>query len=190
MDNSKIKKSNNLKKVFTIIIFCLGIFLLVLGLFYPIIMNDKNNKNSGNVKNEKVEEKIVECNLSINENDGSIVKFINKLNFSNKKLKKYSKTYSIVAPIDNNISLTKVNDLVAIYKKYDTTGINGYSITVNEIDNGMKLITDVDLEKVDKGALEKKFMIDALTTIDYEKNALENEVIDGLRGSGYTCKEI
>lgn len=177
-----------------------GILSITLGLTYPNIMTAldgigaKENKTEEKYEDKeilaKVEENKVTCKFYAPANpDGTTGTAIYELFYDeDDMLESYVMTLEI-APLEGNaMGLTATQALHDSYKALDAIKLEGYTMTTNYTDTGMKAISTVDLTKFNKQTLTQAHINAYFAQVPFNLNDLKTVNVQYLTSSSYTCE--
>jgi len=167
-----------------------GLFSIIMGILYPVIMNSLDGTNEGV---EEAPEQIVfryrlDCNLAIAGNtDGTDSNTSITFNFENSRLVNYTKTINIVPTAGNNMGVNNIQNYFNTFKTYEENQIPGYTISTEAVNNGFNSSVTVDFKKFDLNKLPNNYTNNTFTNVNYEALQSVSKVKEQVLLSGYTC---
>lgn len=187
---------NKTNKRPAIMLLIAGVFSIVMGIVYPIIMDKLEEEpvvtdsSSSSTSTTDVSSSVLSCSYSNkNDADGTNSKESIKFNFtSDDTLTNYSKSLYMV-PIDGN-----QNGLVTVQSIYDnlillqSNNIDGYLLTSSLTDGVLQSSLSVNLELLDYSLLTDNYFTNNYTKVSFNKNNTYEQVKKLVTDSGYTCE--
>lgn len=187
---------NKTNKRPAIMLLIAGIFSIVMGIVYPIIMDKLEEEpvvtdsSSSSTSTTDVSSSVLSCSYSNkNDADGTNSKESITFNFtSDDTLTNYSKSLYMV-PIDGN-----QNGLVTVQSIYDnlvllqSNNIDGYLLTSSLTDGVLQSSLSVNLELLDYSLLTDNYSTNNYTKVSFNKNNTYEQVKKLVTDSGYTCE--
>lgn len=167
-----------------------GVFSIIMGFLYPIMMNAIDG-TSGNV--EEAPKPVVfkftlTCNLaSPNSPDGTDSNTSIVFNFENSKLVNYTKTIDMVPTLGNNVGVVSVQNYLTSFKTLENNNIKGYTIKSDSVNNGFHSVLTVDFADFNKNDLTLSYTANSFTNVNYEKDQNVDKVKEQVELAGYVC---
>lgn len=179
-----------------------GLLSISLGFAYPNIMSTLDSVPTNitsadkivTIDEEEIQNKVQEnslnCVLTVPSNpDGtSGVATYDFLFDENNQLKSYTMVLEMMPQINNQNGMVAVQNYYNNYKQLDDITIEGYKTTTTYTDTGMKIIINVDLEKVNQTMLTPMHTSNYFANIFYNLNDSKEVLNQQLTNSGFVCK--
>lgn len=165
-----------------------GLFSIIMGLLYPVIMSALDGTDSEKAPEPVVFRYVLNCNLAVTGNvDGTDSNTAITFNFENSKLVNYTKTINIVPTAGNNMGVTNIQNYFKTFKTYEQNEIPGYTISSEAVGSGFSSSVVVDFKNFKNSKLPDDYKANAFTNVNYEKSQTVNEVKEQVTLAGYTC---
>lgn len=179
-----------------IIIASFGIFAILFGTSFPLINSLMSNKKPVENVAKKIEKKKVlnnESNLNctyttLNNSDGTDTSLNIQLTFSNNKLIRIFKNYTINPTMGNNLGTTSITNYLNGYQPFLQQTIKGYQMTVNYINNSLIITSSADLKNFNPETFPELHKNNVATNIDYIYNTEKTIIYNDLITKGFSCK--
>lgn len=165
-----------------------GLFSIVMGLLYPVIMSALDGPEEEKAPEPVVFRYVLNCNLSVTGNvDGTDSNTAITFNFENSELVNYTKTINILPTPGNAMGVSNIQNYFNTFKTYEQNEIPGYTISSETVGTGFNSSVTVDFKKFDTLKLPDDYKANTFTNVNYEKSQTVNEVKEQVILAGYTC---
>lgn len=168
-----------------------GVFSIMMGLLYPKIMGaiDGSGSNDDTATETVVFKYILSCDLeSSNSNDGINLNSSIDFNFENSSLVSYTKKVSVVPIAGNTVGVSNVSLYYNTFKSLEKSNVDGYKISTDGSESSFNSVIEVDFNKLDKKNLSSSYSSNYITSVNYDKGQLVDDVKKQVELSGYKCK--
>lgn len=177
-----------------IIVAVIGILLLTFGATFQIASSLSSNKEQ-KVENRKVEnpEPKVTTSLkcvktTLNNPNGTDVKYNISYNFEDNKLTQMIKKYSVTAISGNPTGAETIKSASTLYQSL-LNSIDGYKIdlTSDKVAN-LQISIDVNFKSLDLTKLSQANQNNGVTKVDYSRSTTKEQVKEDMVNQGFTCE--
>ncbi len=177
-----------------------GLFAIVMGILYPIIMSSLEDEETPSepVTEEKeenpAESETANSELACTYNavasvDGVDTKIDINFTFNDNKLTNFTKTQNITPTAGSTVGATTLTNLATSYQALNTTDeLPGYSLETTATQSQVTSILTVDMTVIDKTKLADQYKANTFTNVLYEKDQTKEQVMATAQTEGYTCK--
>ena len=200
---SDVEKVANYEKTISkkpaMIVGTIGLFSIAIGLLYNPIYNMINTRVEEPQIKQRVEEKVVTpkedvenitCTLNMNNaSDGTDSSVVVNLNFKDKILQSYVRTYTDApnkAHPEVQASVTKLMNDFKAFETYEMA--EGYKIKTDALGNGFTVVTTVDFTKLDTTKLNPIFGVHKYAKVDHTKDTTKDAAIKFYTDQNYKCE--
>jgi len=189
---ARIEKRTSKKPA--IIVAAIGIFSILIGSTIPFTQSltaKDVEEPKRKVENKKtlISESYLNCTFTtLNNTDGTDTVLNTKLTFSYNKLTKMTKTFSINPTVGNPKGPQRVKKYITDYQKFLNPATTGYQVSLNQVEKGIVVSTDVDLLTFDPVSLPEINKSHFSTNVDYQVNTEKEFIYNDLVSKGFTCE--
>jgi len=189
---ARIEKRTSKKPA--IIVAAIGIFSILIGSTIPFTQSltaKDVEEPKRKVENKKtlISESYLNCTFTtLNNTDGTDTVLNTKLTFSYNKLTKMTKTFSINPTVGNPKGPQRVKKYITDYQKFLNPATTGYQVSLNQVEKGIVVSTDVDLLTFDPVSLPEINKSHFSTNVDFQVNTEKEFIYNDLVSKGFTCE--
>lgn len=184
-----------------ILLAVLGAFLIASGAAYVPIMDILNREpiiEKAVVSKKTLPEPVNDAKLNeglictynvLNASNGTDMKMVINLHFTDGKLTSYDKIMDILPSVGKEAEgIVTIQNLLSAYQNYEQANILGYSIKSVSKGAGFETKVVVDLEKLDPTTLPSSYSDKAITRNDFVLNDTKEIALTRSKNLQYTCE--
>lgn len=175
-----------------IILGIIGIALLIGGSSFQIATSLKEKREAERKIEQRKEPTDIKTHLNcsqtkLNNSNGTDIIYSFSYDFVNDKLTKEVKILSAVPTPGTSNGKDVIKKYKESLKKY-VNSTEGYTVSIDDSDDGFIMTTTIDYKKLDKSKLNSNQKEEMATRVNYEKDTYKNTILEDMNKDKFVCQ--